>query len=171
MRMTPLEKCINDAYGILARQDRTIAEMQEKLTVKNHEADVIAMTIERLIEQALLDDAAYAVQYVRSHRNRHGDYRMRQKLLQKGISERDYQQAKAILSEEDDFETAAVIDTLIRKKCEQIALDRKRYESDYAYRQKSAAKLMRFLAGRGFELGAVRDGLRRVLASDGIDED
>ncbi|MBS7525521.1 regulatory protein RecX [Fusibacter paucivorans] len=171
MRMTPLEKCMNDAYGILTRQDRTIAVMREKLAGKNHEDDIIAATLERLIEQKLLDDVAYAVQYMRSHRYRHGDYRMRQMLLQKGVSDVDYQQAKAILADEDDFETAAVIDTLIRKKCEQIALDREQYESDYAYRQKTSAKIMRFLAGRGFDLSAVRDGLRRVLSSDGIDED
>jgi SOS response regulatory protein OraA/RecX len=170
MNLTPIEKCMHDAYSLLARQGRTVAGMREKLLQKNHEASDVAAAIERLLEQGLLNDVAYAAQYIESHRNQHGDYRMRQALQRKGISEADYQQALSELEDADAFELEAVVDSLIRKKCEQMALNREQFETDYAYRQKSTAKIMRFLAGRGFALDAIHRGLRRVLSADGIDE-
>lgn len=169
--MTEKERCLNYAYYLLARQDRTKAKMLEKFSEKGYEEGVSKSVIDFLLENGLIDDERFAVNYILSRRHIHGNFRMKQALRQKGIGDAIFERALTkVEDEEEAFDEARVIDGLIEKKCNQIALDRERLHSDYMYKQKSLAKITRFLAGRGFGASAIRDGLSRVLSEDGADE-
>jgi len=160
-------QCVSTAYALLARQMRTKQNLKSKLMEKGYPVDTVAKVMSALEEARLVDDVIFAENYILAHRAQHGEFRMRRTLSQKGVSDEDFNTAlHRVEAEEEPFEKNHAIDLLVRKKCDQIGIDFTKFEADFAYRQKIAAKLMRFLAGRGFGADEIRKSLSRVLAQD-----
>jgi len=170
LKYTEKERCINAAYAILARQPRTEKEMRDKLEKKEYSQEVIAEVIAALLEAALIDDVTYAVRYIINNQKRHGAYRLKQTLQRKGVCEADMVIAFEMAREEEAISEVSVACDLLRKKIAPMAIDKALYHEDYMYRQKTKAKLMRFLAGRGFSSEITNQSLKRVLDSEFIEK-
>ena len=92
------------AYRILSYQDRTTHELDMKLKEKGFSEEIISETIQYLEGIGALNDARFARQWARSRTEyRHfGPIRLRQELLEKGISKEEVEAVLNQLSEEHD---------------------------------------------------------------------
>jgi len=170
LKYSEKERCLNAAYAILARQPRTEKEMREKLEKKEYAKDVINDVLKGLLEVGLVDDVAYATRYIVNNQKRHGLYRLKQTLQRKGVCEQDMVLAFKEADEEEAISEIDVACDLLRKKIAPMAIDKTLYHEDYMYRQKTKAKLMRFLAGRGFSADITSQSLKRILDSEFFQE-
>lgn len=170
MKYTEKERCLNAAYAILARQPRTEKEMRDKLEKKEYAKEVIDAVIKGLLEVALIDDVAYATRYIVNNQKRHGAYRLKQTLQRKGVCAQDMLLAFKEADEEEAISEVDVACDLLRKKIAPMAIDKTLYREDYMYRQKTKAKLMRFLAGRGFSAEVTSRSLKHVLDGELFEE-
>lgn len=170
MAKSPRERCLNIAYATLARQPRTAHQMREKLISKEFETALVEDILSKLISAHLIDDLDFSVQYIMTHHKRHGKYRMTQALKQKGVEMGTIEEAFENAFEESIASEAEVALSLLKQKVNQLCIDRDKWQNDYLYKQKNAAKLMRFLAGRGFSSEITRNTLKRVFDDEFFDE-
>ena len=143
------------AARYLGSRPRSQAEIERYLRSKEYDAGVIAATVERLLAQGYLDDAAFA-QYWRENRDRfrpRSSAALRAELRQKGVDRADVDEALDGLDEEAAA-WAAVASKLTR--WQELPADE--------FNQKVSA----FLARRGFSYATSRAVCRR--ARNEIDE-
>ena len=143
------------AVRYLGSRPRSQAEIERYLRDKEYDDGVIAATVERLLAQGYLDDAAFA-QYWRENRDRfrpRSAAALRAELRQKGVDRADVDEALDGLDEEAAA-WAAVASKLPRWQA--LPADE--------FNQKVSA----FLARRGFGYATIRTVCRR--ARNEIDE-
>jgi regulatory protein len=99
-----LSRAKETAYRFLSYRDRSAHEIVSKLEEKGFPAEIVSQTISFLKEAGYLDDARFARQWARSRTEyRHfGPIRLRQELLEKGISSAEAEAVLSQLSEERD---------------------------------------------------------------------
>ncbi len=96
-------------------------------------------------EWGYVDDAAFAEAFVRSHRGRWGRLRIAAELRKRGVSE---EVIKESLEEDDSGEAARALDLLER----------------YRWRHRGEkTRMVRFLQGRGFDLGTALEAAENYL--------
>lgn len=79
-----MEKLLQKVYRFLSFRDRSEKEIRDFLQrKKNENSDEI---IEKLKEQGLIDDEKFAKEWAQSRRRKYGLRRIKQELVQKGIS-------------------------------------------------------------------------------------
>ncbi len=121
------------ALRLLGARMLSVRELERKLLKRSGE-EAVFRVIDRLLEWGYLDDAAYAEAFVRSHRNRWGELRIRSELRRRGVADELIERA---LEQQPPAGDAAL--ALLRK---------------HAWRHKGErARMVRFLQGRGFTLG------------------
>ena len=95
-------------------KDRTVKELRDKLIDKGYSHAEVDDSINLLLEYGYLNDANYALSYIRSNSNNKGINRIRMELTRKGID-------KSVISdatENVDFnETDTILDIMNRKYC------------------------------------------------------
>jgi len=141
------------AVRYLSYRQRTEQEMVRYLTGKEFSDEVIATTVERLLEYRYLNDEEFARSWV-ADRNRlrpRSARALRYELRQKGVSN---QILDEVLQELDEVEAAW---NAVHTK-----LDRWRGEDEWAFKKKVGA----FLGRRGFNYDVVRSVVERALESD-----
>ena len=150
-----LTQAYQRAVRYLGSRPRSQAEIERYLRGKEYDDGVIAATVERLLAQGYLDDAAFA-QYWRENRDRfrpRSAAALRAELRQKGVDRADVDEALDGLDEEAAA-WAAVASKLPRLQT--LPADE--------FNQKVSA----FLARRGFGYATIRAVCRR--ARNEIDE-
>jgi regulatory protein len=150
-----LTQAYQRAVRYLGSRPRSQAEIERYLRGKEYDDGVIAATVERLLAQGYLDDAAFA-QYWRENRDRfrpRSAAALRAELRQKGVDRADVDEALTGLDEEAAA-WAAVASKLSRWQT--LPADE--------FNQKVSA----FLARRGFGYATIRAVCRR--ARNEIDE-
>jgi len=93
---------LDAALRFLEARQRSVAEVRRRLTTAGYREDLVTGAIERLGELGMLDDEAFATQWVES-RDRarpRGERALRQELRQKGI---DSETIARTLEERRDF--------------------------------------------------------------------
>ncbi len=100
-RTVILRNAKETALSLLSRRDYTRKMMREKLSQKQIPQDVIQQVLSFLEEYHYLDDASYANRYVKYHSDTKGKHRLRQELIQKGITEDMIADALSGLQQED----------------------------------------------------------------------
>lgn len=145
------------ALYLLGLRDYGCRELERKLTLE-YAQPVAHSTVQRLCEQGLIRDDAYAARLAqRLSRDRHySRRRIRQELLRRGI-DRELAVAATENLEDEDFEQA-------------LALIEKSYYNKMNDRD-SRQKVMAALARRGFGYGAVRQAMAAFdeAQEDGFD--
>ena len=148
--------CRAQALRMLERRSYSEAELLRRLKDKEHDPDVSAAVVERLVEAGLVNDATYARQVARSFLvgRRASVRRVQQEMTRRGIARTLSDDAIAevrvdegIGTEDDSVERAA------RKKLKSLSgLDA----------QTRARRLTGYLARRGFAGDVIRSALRRL---------
>ena len=82
-----LQHALDAAYRFLARRDRTVAEVRERLEAQEIDAEVVDEAVAELTRQGYLDDARYAHRFAEDRRtiDAWGAERIERRLLAVGV--------------------------------------------------------------------------------------
>ncbi|MFQ6098296.1 MAG: regulatory protein RecX, partial [Armatimonadota bacterium] len=142
------------AIRLLARQDRTTAELAQRLRRRCFAPEAVATVLSRLTRQGYLDDAKHAERLVndRLTRNPHGRRAIEWMLRKKGVP-------GDIIQTCLDRHFQGVDETQMATELARRRLQRLRGLDEARVRNRLAS----FLSRRGFDYEAVRCALDRVL--------
>ncbi|HET8984412.1 MAG TPA: regulatory protein RecX [Trueperaceae bacterium] len=145
---------------VLARQSYTVAELRRKLKVREVPDESAEELLARLQDLRLVDDAAYAEQYVASRKSSRGRLALSQELRRKGIAEDLAAQRVGTLTPAQQLEAATVLLTKNSWRYRPEAApepaaggDEPERAAEFESRArllKARAKALGFLARRGF---------------------
>lgn len=138
------------AVGYLGRCMRTCKQMRDYLIKKGYSQEVVEYVVDKLKNYKYLDDEQYAKLYAEQASSNKGNRRIKQELMQKGISQERAERVK--LDDELSRETA---DKLAQK-----------YMKNKPRDFKTLQKLQRYLLSRGYEYDVVNG----VMRSFGVDD-
>lgn len=134
---------------LLEKQDRTRADLREKLTSGGYPADIAEQAIDYAASYGYVDDRRYAANYIYFHQEKKSLRRLREDLMRKGI-DRD------VIDECLEEASLTSDDQKIRE-----LLEKKHYDQEQSD-QKEKARMTRFLLGRGFPYDKVREALKSI---------
>lgn len=150
------------ALNMLAFRARSSSELARSLQRKGEERPHVDWALERLKEQGLLDDAAFARSFARSKvvDGKQSRRRVQQDLARKGVARSLSDEAIDTVIEEEAVDQRAIVEDAARKKLRSLsglepAVQRRR--------------LYGFLARRGYELDDIRSVLSAINFSLGTD--
>lgn len=144
---------------LLTTRARTRAELAAELERRGFDADVAAAVLDRLVEVRLLDDAAFAEQWVDSrHRHRGlGRRALSQELRRKGVDTETADEAIAGLDPEAERERAR---ELVRRRLPSL---------DRVEPSAAARRLVGMLARKGYGAGLSYEVVRTEMAARGAE--
>ncbi len=141
----------------LSVRARSRMELAQDLARREVPPDAAAQVLDRFTEVGLIDDAAFAAQWVESRGSRLGASRLKQELRHKGIA--DEHIADAVGGRDDDADLSAARALAQRKVATMGRLDRTVRER----------RLGAILGRRGFSTGVIRRVLAEVRdPADGV---
>ncbi|MFG1794650.1 recombination regulator RecX [Nocardia sp. NPDC049149] len=136
-----VEQAKEACLRLLAVRARSRAELAQRLAAKGYTSDVTDRALDRLTEVGLIDDAAFAEQWVHSRHtfSGKGKQALAQELRRKGVDPADAAPALEAISSDDEESRAR---ELVRRKLRTIpaSLDR----------DKTIRRLVGMLARRGY---------------------
>jgi regulatory protein len=143
----------NYALNLLSARPYSIQALHRKLIQKEYSAADANDAVRRLVDAGLLDDAKYAEQYARSKMLSTGasKRRLTQDLYRKGIKGDVATAAIAQVIDDEEIDTAAVVERVARKKLAQLG------DLEPLVLRR---RLFAFLARRGYEV----DEIKRVVS-------
>ena len=133
------------AMGYLGRGMKTVKQMRDYLTKKTYSHEVVEYVIARLQEYRYLDDATYARTYVEHNSSTKGERRLKQELINKGISLSLAEDSARIDNEQALADAELLACKYMRGKSSDI---------------KTLQKLQRYLLSRGYSYEIVNTILR-----------
>ena len=147
--------CLN----LLSTRARTRSELASELTRREVDDDVAATVLDRLVEVGLLDDAAFAEQWVDSrHRHRGlGRRALSQELRTKGV---ETEVANAALDELDADAERSKAAELVRKRLPSL---------DRVEPAAAARRLVGMLARKGYGGGLAYEVVKNEMAARGAE--
>ncbi|MEW1981738.1 regulatory protein RecX [Citricoccus sp. NPDC079358] len=161
----------------LAASPKSRKQLEEKLAERDVPEDVAAAVLDRLEDVRLVDDTAYAENFVRTRQRSKGLARgaLRRELQQKGVSGEAAEQALETISEDAEREAAV---ELVQRKIRGRQLPHGDSAEDRAERDKTVRRLAAMLARKGYPpgmaLGIVKDvlgGLEDEADAFALDDD
>jgi regulatory protein len=146
------------ALNMLAFRARSSSELTRSLVRKGEEKAHVAWAIERLQEQGLLDDAAFARAFTRAKvvGGKQSRRRVQQDLARKGVSRTVADEAIDGVFEEEAVDQRVIVEEAARKKLRALA------GLDPAVQRR---RLYAFLARRGYDLDDIRAAIAAVGSS------
>ena len=133
------------AMGYLGHGMKTVKQMRDYLTKKAYTPEVVDYVIRRLKEYRYIDDEAYAKLYVEQNSATKGERRLKQELVNKGISGSLAEQHSKIDNEQALSDAQRLAAKYMRgKSCE----------------VKTLQKLQRYLLSRGYSYDIVNTVVR-----------
>ncbi|MHA6781408.1 regulatory protein RecX [Pseudonocardia saturnea] len=149
---------------LLTDRSRTRHELAQALTKRGVPADAADTVLSRFDEVGLIDDAAFAGQFVRSRHNQRGLARraIAMELRRKGV---DDEVAGEALEEVDDDAEAQRARELVDRKLRTVPADTPEQ------RTKAATRLVGMLARKGYGGGIAYRVVREALAARGAEID
>jgi regulatory protein len=134
------------AMDLLARREHAVAELQQKLSARDYDADIVVEVVEQLVDEGLVSDARFTEAFVRYRANNgYGPRRIQSELRQRGVDEK-MQAAYLDVGDSQWFEQAAQV------RC-------KRFGEAMPEDFKERARQARFLQYRGFTSEQIREVL------------
>jgi regulatory protein len=143
------------ALNMLAFRARSSVELARSLVRKGEPKELVERAVARLVEQGLLDDAAFAQSFTRSKVLGAGQSkrRVQQDLARKGVSRTVSDVAIATVFEDEGVDQAAVVEQAARKKLRSLL------KLEPVVRRR---RLYAFLARRGYDADDVRRAMDAV---------
>jgi regulatory protein len=148
---------MDDAGRFLARRPRTERELRQRLAGSEFDPDVIDRTVERLVELQLLDDLAFAQQWIdeRAGRKGLGPRALRSELIGKGVAAEVIDEA--LLGAPDEEAQAIELASKLYRRVASKPL------------AEQGPRLMKMLVTKGYSYDAAEAGVRAVLPPEGWD--
>lgn len=148
-------KVIDSALNYLSYRSRSEKELREKLEQKDFNPDHIDEALNYCIDKGYINDREFARSFIKDkiNINKHGSYRIKYELYQKGISDSIINE---LIEDSNDNEYERAL-KLAEKKVYSYRKD------DY---QKKYRKLGGFLQRRGYPFDVVSRVLREVLKNE-----
>ncbi|MDH6281893.1 recombination regulator RecX [Prescottella agglutinans] len=152
---------------LLTERARSRTELEQKLAQKGYPPAVIEGVLDRLAEVGLVDDAAFAEQWVHSRHTYSGRGRraLATELRRKGIDQQTSTEALSQISSDDERERAA---DLVRKKLARTTSDDIADRDD---RDRLMRRLVGMLARRGYPSSVSFSVVKTELANLGAETD
>ncbi|MFD4294900.1 recombination regulator RecX [Rhodococcus sp. NPDC058505] len=157
---------------LLTDRARSRTELATKLTDKGYHPDVIVGVLDRLTEVGLVDDAAFAAQWVHSRHTYSGKGKraLAMELRTKGVAPDIAATALDRIDVDDERKRAT---ELVRRKLRTASLD---FEVDgpggrSSDRDRLVRRLVSMLARRGYPQGMCFDVVKTELARAGSDDE
>ena len=152
------------ALNVLAFRARSSTELARSLVRKGEEKGDVEWAIDRLREQGLIDDEAFARSFARTRvvDGKQSRRRVQQDLARKGVSRSISDEAIDTVFEEEAVDQRSIVEEAARKKLRSLA------GLDPAVQRR---RLYGFLARRGYEIDDIRGALDAIGSSLGGDED
>lgn len=146
------------AARLLAIRPRTERELRERLAQGGHSPCEVDTTIARLVELELVDDAAFARQWVEESAARKGlgGHALRAELLAKGVAPELAQEVVAAASDDEEARAVEVASRFVRRVARFPLAEQ-------------PTRLHQMLLRRGFSHEAAGAGARAVLPPEGWD--
>jgi regulatory protein len=142
-RPKPKPEAYDAAVALLARREHSRAELQRKLTQREHAADDIEAALDALERERLLSDARFAEQFVRGRIERgSGPHKIRAELRERGVA--DDVAADALAGHTQAW----------RERVHEVR--RKRFGDAVPADYRERVRQMRFLQTRGFDAEQIR---------------
>lgn len=150
------------ALNMLAFRARSSSELARSLQRKGEEKPHVDWAIDRLREQGLVDDAAFARSFARAKvvDGKQSRRRVQQDLARKGVSRSLSDEAIDTVIEEEGVDQRAIVEEAARKKLRSLT-----GLEPTVQRQ----RLYGFLARRGYEIDDIRSVLSAIGSSLGAD--
>ncbi|MEU2123448.1 recombination regulator RecX [Nocardia niwae] len=157
-----VEQAKEACLRLLAVRARSRAELAQRLAAKGYTPEVSERALDRLGEVGLIDDAAFAEQWVHSRHtfSGKGKQALAQELRRKGVAQSDAAAALDAISTDDEEARAA---ELVRRKLRSLPR-----ELD---RDKRIRRLVGMLARRGYDQSTAYRVVKAELAERGIEGD
>jgi regulatory protein len=143
------------ALTLLEYRSRSVDELRRRLIQKGSPKVEVEEVLVRLVEQKLLDDSVFALQFARSRITGAGASKLRilQELRRKGVASDVAERALEELGEQEGIDAGASIHRVAEKKWKTLGkLD------DFTRRR----RLYGFLARRGFNPDEIRAAMARL---------
>lgn len=146
----------SSAERFISYRPRSVSETRKNLTKKGYEPDIIDIVIEWCHKVHILDDSAFARFWVEQRETfkPRSQYAMRQELRQKGVD-----------SDVIDVAIAVTDEVVSARKAATKRIERYRHLEKREFNE----KLGRYLQGRGFHYGVIRQVLDEI--HDSIEEE
>ena len=159
----PKRSTYERALDMLEARARAVTELRRLLIKKGEPVADVDAAIARLREAGLLDDANFARQLTRSKAigGGHSRRRVQQELAKRGVARDVSDEAISEVFEEEEFDEAASIERVARKKLRTLG------SVDSATRKR---RLYGFLARRGFDADEIQRTLAVVLQGSASEE-
>ncbi len=145
-------KCKNSALRIVEKAYKTEKEMVDKLLQKGYEGIIIEKTIAFLKEYNFLNDEKYTLMYAKDKSKIQGKNKIKYSLMKKGIDKEIIENTLDSIDNNVEEETAY---NLAIKKYRILS---KKENDKYKLNQ----KLIRFLLGKGYDYGLIKDVIKRI---------
>ena len=152
------KEAMERAGRMLALRSRTEKEIRDRLTEAEFDGDVVEDTVARLYELELLDDVAFARQWIeeRAERKGLGPRALLSELYRKGVDRTDAEQAFAESGLDEEAQAKEQAARLVRKVIR------------FPLREQGG-KLVQMLVRKGFSYDTAEVGARSVLPPEGWD--
>ncbi|WP_354702239.1 Regulatory protein RecX [Paraconexibacter sp. AEG42_29] len=143
-----LQAALDIGYTLLARRDRTVAEVRAQLESKRTEPATIDAAVAELLELNYLDDGRYAQRFAEDRRtlDSWGPDRIERKLLALGVAPEHIAAALSTRDSADELDAALAI---LRRRFTRPAED-----------QKSRDRALGILVRKGYDLELAYDAVR-----------
>lgn len=151
--------CYHRLLRLLSQRPHTEFEARRKLRQRDFAPDVIDKTLRRAIDLGLISDAEFARMFIEERRRKGGvgRHKIAAQLRQRGVAAKLVNETLADIigpdSDQDEHDAAVAA---AQRKWKQL-----HRETD---KVKKRAKMYRFLAGRGFPGGLIRQVVAEVTA-------
>jgi len=152
------------ALNMLALRARSSGELARSLVRKGEEKPHVDWAIARLLEQGLLDDAAFARALTRSRvvGGKRSRRRVEQELARKGVSRTVAGEAIDDVFEDEAVDQRAIVEEAARKKLRSLA------GLEPAVQRR---RLYAFLARRGYDLDDIRAAIAAAGSTESAEDD
>ena len=152
------------ALNMLALRARSSSELARSLVRKGEEKPHVDWAIARLLEQGLLDDAAFARALTRSRvvGGKRSRRRVEQELARKGVARSVAGEAIDDVFEDEAVDQRAIVEEAARKKLRSLA------GLEPAVQRR---RLYAFLARRGYDLDDIRAAIAAAGSTESAEDD
>ncbi len=141
----------NKCLDYIGSSYKTAKQVRDYLKRKGYDETLIKDTIEKLKEYKVLDDENFAQMYISTYKTKYGDMMLRKKLFEKGVSKSIVDDLLTDFESDEDI----VYNLAIKKLGQRPAT----YEN--------MTKIMRFLAGRGWDYDTNNAVIKRIMKEKG----